>query len=115
LALRENATELLGAENVLPGAHRTGSTDMGDVSHIMPALHPYFGGIEGNNHSENFHIVDEEMAYVIPAKIMAMTVIDLLFGDAKLATKAIKAYQPKFTKEEYLAYLRGIASEIESV
>jgi amidohydrolase len=114
VALRQNASILLGAENVLPGEHRTGSTDMGDVSHLIPALHPYFGGIEGNSHSENFQIVDEEMAYVIPAKIMAMTVIDLLFGDAKLGTRAIQAYQPKFTKDEYLAYLRGITSDLES-
>jgi len=109
--IRNNAVRILDEERVLPGSHRTGSTDMGDVSHLMPALHPYFGGVEGNGHSENYRIVDEEMAYVIPAKVLAMTVVDLLYGDAAFATEAIAAYQPKFTKDEYLAYLRSLASD----
>ena len=104
--LSDNARELLGEENVTSGVHKSWSTDIGDVSHIMPAVHPYIGGFSGDAHSDGFQIVDKEMAYIIPAKIMAMTLVDLLYGDAKLAKNAIKVYQPKFTKDEYLMYLR---------
>lgn len=105
-ALCENARELLDEENVISGCHKSWSTDIGDVSHLMPALHPYIGGFSGDAHSDDFQVVDEMMAYVIPAKIMAMTLVDLLYEDAELAKSAIKEYQPKFTKDEYLTYLR---------
>jgi amidohydrolase len=105
-ALRANAMELLEDENVISGSHRSWSTDMGDLSHIMPVVHPYIGGFSGKSHTDEFHIVDEEMAYVIPAKIMAMTLIDLLYDGGKLAKEAINMYQPRFTKEEYLTHLR---------
>ena len=47
---RTNAESLVGSENVGWNPHRTGSTDMGDVSAIMPVLHPYVGGATGIGH-----------------------------------------------------------------
>src|SRR5688500_11916555 len=41
---RENAVGLVGADQYREVGHRTGSTDMGDLSQIMPVLHPYMGG-----------------------------------------------------------------------
>ena len=38
---RDNAAALVGEANVTRLGHRTGSTDMGDVSQIMPVIHPY--------------------------------------------------------------------------
>lgn len=100
----ENIQGLIGKENIVEGVDLTGSTDAGDVSHIIPTLHPTVGGFAGNAHSKDFKIVDPDMAYVIPAKAMALTVVDLLFDDAKLA-KDIKAkFKPKFTKESYLRF-----------
>ena len=40
-----------GDAEVRRQGHRTGSTDMGDVSHIMPALHPSMAGAVGSNHA----------------------------------------------------------------
>src|SRR5215468_3474043 len=40
----DNASTHLGADNVTQMGHRTGSTDMGDLSQVMPILHPYIGG-----------------------------------------------------------------------
>ena len=36
---------------------------------------------------------------------MAMTLIDLLYDDAKVAKDIIKGYNPKFTKNEYLEFM----------
>jgi len=102
-----NAEDLIGKENVCRGGHMTASTDMGDISHLIPAIHPSGGGYSGMAHSETFSIVDEEMAYIVPAKALAMTVIDLLADGASLAQKAIDAFSPALTKDEYLRYLRG--------
>ena len=41
-----NAAALLGADQVTETGHRSGSTDMGDISHVMPTLHPYMGGAQ---------------------------------------------------------------------
>ena len=45
--------------------------------------------------------------FFAPAKVMAMNVIDLLYGDAAEAEK-IAAHKPLFTKEEYLDYLNSM-------
>jgi amidohydrolase len=103
----ENAAQLVGAENVRRGSHITACSDVGDLSHLMPVIQPSAGGYAGRNHTNDFRIVDEEMAYVVPAKAMAMTVVDLLYDGATVASQIEEAYQPKMDKEAYLAYLRG--------
>jgi amidohydrolase len=63
----------------------TGSTDMGDVSHVMPAIHPSFAISrhgEGNCHEDAFVAhADSRRGYdamIRVAKAMAMTAYDLL-------------------------------------
>ncbi|MGL4970662.1 MAG: amidohydrolase, partial [Cetobacterium sp.] len=48
----ESNLEYLGLkEDMIKGGDFTGSFDFGDVSHIMPTLHPMFGGINGALHT----------------------------------------------------------------
>ena len=103
---RENLVEL-GIENekIQDGGDFTGSFDFGDISHLMPTLHPMVAGVKGALHTRDFEIVDEDLAYIIPAKSMAMTVIDLLFDDAKQAKEIIDGFTPVLTKKEYLDFL----------
>ena len=100
---RDNALQLLGETGVEPAAIMSGSTDMGDVTHIMPGLHPMIGGIAGRGHARDYAMVDPEMAYVVPAKIMAMTVIDLLHDGAKAGEQVKAEFKPRMSKDEYLA------------
>jgi len=104
---RENAATLVGKENVVQVGHWAASTDMGDLSHLMPVLHPFCGGYEGRNHHESFRIVDETMAYVIPAKALAMTVVDLLGDGAAAGRNIVETHRPALTRPAYLAHLRG--------
>lgn len=83
----------------------TASTDFGDLSCLMPTLHPMFGGIEGGLHTREFKIVDEERAYIEPAKAMALTVVDLLFDEAKKAKEILENFEPLMTKEKYLEFM----------
>ena len=100
----DNIGKFIDIENVIEGVDLTGSTDAGDLSAIMPVLHPTTGGFSGNAHSKDFKVVDPEFVYIIPAKVMAMTVVDLLFDGAK-AAKEIKAnFKPDFTKDSYLKF-----------
>lgn len=98
---RRNAGQFVGAENVDELGHMASSTDMGDVTQIMPATHPSIGGAVGNAHSAEFRITDPELAYVVPAKVMAMCAIDLLCNDAALARDIIKRNPPLLSRAAY--------------
>ena len=91
--------------------HRSGSTDMGDISQIMPAIHPYAGGAIGNGHGSDYEIVDYETAAIVPAKLMAMTVIDLLANGASAGKRVLAEHTPAMTRQGYLDLLRSLESE----
>ena len=97
-----------GDADVRRQEHRTGSTDMGDVSHIMPALHPSMAGAVGSNHAVDWAIADPQMAYLEPAKALAWMAADLLGNGAQEARRVLDNFQPRMSKAEYLAYQRGL-------
>lgn len=109
-----NTRDLLGEDAVYDEhQHVTGSTDMGDVSQVVPSVHPWTGGFEGSAHSTEFGAVDEEMAYVVPAKLTACAVVDVLSDPAKCA--AIReAKAEKRTTEEYLEIVREMRGTIRA-
>ena len=102
--MRENL-KYLGLDGaIIEGNDFTGSFDFGDISHLMPAIHPMIGGISGALHTRDFTLVDPDLACIVPAKAMAMTIIDLLYDDAKEAKEILSNFKPVMTKEEYLAF-----------
>lgn len=104
----EGNLEYLGLkEDMIKGGDFTGSFDFGDVSHIMPTLHPMFGGIKGALHTREFKTVDDEVAILMPAKALALTVVDLLFAQGKKAKEILGNFRPVMTKEEYLAFMES--------
>lgn len=107
----ENLKELCGG--VLGDfGHRGSSTDMGDVSMLMPALHAYSGGFAGSPHAKDFIAVDPELAYIQGAKLLAMDAISLLSGNAEKA-KAIAALPKIMDKKTYLEYKELLSSSEE--
>ncbi|MFO7942575.1 MAG: amidohydrolase [Bacillota bacterium] len=104
----ENARNLIGDDNVQVSKHIGGSTDMGDISHMMPAIHPMIGGVEGNAHTRDYRVVDEDMANIVPAKAMAMTIIDLLWDDGAKAKDIVEQFEPVYSKETYLDMWREV-------
>ena len=108
---RSNAESLVGKENVGYVPHRTGSTDMGDVSQLMPAIHPYVGGASGLGHGADYVIEDYGLAVITAAKALAGTAIDLMADGANTAGRIISGHRPNMTSAEYLKFMREIASE----
>ena len=100
----KNAEDLLGRGSNIYGEELMGATDAGDLSFLMPFIHMSTGGYEGDAHAKNFFICDPEMAYVMPAKAMALTAIDLLYDRAAAAKKVKADFKPRFTKETYLKF-----------
>ena len=89
----------------------SGSTDMGDLSCIMPAIHPYCGGATGKSHGSDYQIVDPIMACVNSAKLQLAMLKLLLKDDAKEAKRIIEEFVPLFaSKEDYFAYIEEFNS-----
>ncbi len=111
-AFDANVEAELGADALVGDRpHLSGSTDMGDVTQLVPGIHPWVGGFEGNVHSRGFRVADEEMAYVIPAKLTAATVVDLL-ADRETIEGILAAKEAKKSREEYLAELRAMRADV---
>ena len=113
---RSNALRLHDENRLLimPAArNRGGSTDMGDLSHIIPSIHPYTGGAEGVGHSNEYLITDYQQAVIKPAKIMAMSVIDLLADGAAAGKRVVSEFRPAMTRPAYLNFQRQRAEILE--
>lgn len=110
-----NAVSLLGEASTLvmpPRRNRGGSTDMGDLSHLMPVCHPYTAGAVGGGHSKEYVIESYEAAVVNPAKIMAMVVIDLLAEGGEKGKGVTESHRPAMNKQAYLKFQREQAQVI---
>ena len=111
---RENAVKLVGSGSFVSQAEghtRGGSTDMGDLSQIMPVIHPYTGGVVGMGHSVDYRVDNYEQAVINPAKALAMSVIDLLSDDATRAKEVIARSDPPMTKKRYVAFQESRMAE----
>jgi len=76
---------------------------MGDLSQIMPALHPYVAAASGTGHGIDYVIDDYRRAVVDSAISMALTVVDLLSDDSVKAREIIESHKPAFTRQGYIA------------
>ena len=106
--LRTNCESMVGKEQVEERKHSTGSTDLGDVSCVMPTASIGMGGIVGTGHGRTFKIVDRELEYVVPAKVHALTVVDLLYDGGAEAKKITGSFKPVTTLKEYAEFMHGI-------
>lgn len=82
-----------------------GSTDMGDLAHIMPTVHPYAGGAIGTGHGNDYYITDPEAACVKNAKWQMAMLYILLGNGAERAKDILADFKPKFASaKEFLDY-----------
>lgn len=80
----------------------SGCTDMGDISCVMPAVHPLISGALGRCHGEDYTISDAELSCVTASKIMSGVIKLLLCDDAAFAKKVLaEKIVPYATKEDF--------------
>ncbi|MBN2335494.1 amidohydrolase [Candidatus Bathyarchaeota archaeon] len=106
--LIETAKELYGEKEIKLGEHGTGSSDMGDYSCIMPTSGVSMIGTEGSLHSVDLKIVDPVKQYIVPAKVIALSVIDLLYDDAKKAKEIMAEFKPVTQSEKYAEFMQDL-------
>ena len=92
-------------------AYSSGSTDMGDLSCVLPALHAYAPGAEGRSHGNDYRIVDPERACVKSAVWQVGMICALLENGGATALDIMKNHKPLFESfEAFLAYQDSLSS-----
>lgn len=104
--LNKNLDGIIPDSKRISQKHFVGSFDIGDISHIMPVLHPFFSGVSGRLHSKDFRTTDYELAVIKPAKVLAKTVIDILWEGKTSLQKYKKA---PYTINQYLKILKQMS------
>ena len=102
--LRENCLNL--DPNTARGGHSCGSVDFGDFSCVHPTTSLMMAGVTGSHHHESFKIIDKNTLYVLPAKALALTVIDLLYDGAAKAREITEAFTPLTPKNMYGEFMQ---------
>ena len=91
-----------------PSSHGTGSSDVGDLQHILPVLQFRTSGVRGNFHTKSFEVVDEDEAYITTAKIFALSAYRLLRDTAAAARRVIDGYRPRYTRAQYVSFMDSL-------
>ncbi|MFT8889537.1 MAG: amidohydrolase [Ethanoligenens sp.] len=108
--LREAAEALdnvASFEKADPSGHNPLSTDVGDLSQLMPVLGFTTGGCTGTLHGPDFRVTDLPKSCRLAAKVMALTAYALLKNNAAELEEIREKFKPQLTKHEYLAYMDG--------
>jgi len=103
-----NIVELVGEER-LGKSPFGGTTEANDVSNLIPTVHAFVGGAEGVGHSSHYEIADPDLAYIKAAKMLAMTVVDLLANDCEKGMEVKNNFKAPLTKETYLELMENLA------
>ena len=115
--LKEALAEAAGSYPVCPhdpGVVKGASTDLGEVSHLKPVYQFNTGGYTGALHQKDNHPEDEYLAYVVTAKVFALSAYKLLKDKAVQAKEIVFNHTPLLTKQEYIDYMQGNNS-VESI
>ena len=86
---------------------------MGDLSALMPVVHPYAPGASGRSHGSDYKIEDPELACVASAKLQMNMLYILLRDNAKAAKQIVSEFKPLFkSKDEYFEYISSFNKSV---
>ena len=116
-AALEACTACFGRENVIyPKPHGPASTDMGDLTTLIPTVYMLLGGATGIGHGNNYYVPDE-LGYCMNSARVLLTFADILLsGNAERANQIISDFQPLFAdKEAYIRTMESMVLDIEAI
>ncbi len=94
----------------------TASSDMGDISCVMPAVHPSIGGAAGTAHGADYRIEDPYTACVVSAKVQFAALAEFLKNDGAEAKNVLANKKvPYPSKEAYFAAVDALSFDGEGV
>ena len=99
-----------------PDNWSAGCSDMGDISSVMPAIHPFIGGAEGTAHGVDYRVVDPELACVDSAKVQLRMLKLLLEKDGAVAKQIVADYEPFFASyQDYFTFMDNLNMDKQTV
>lgn len=100
----------------IPEGWTYGCSDFGDITSLIPGVHPHIGGARGTVHGNDFYIDDPAGVCEDSARAQAAMLWLLLGGDAQRAKRIIADFKPAFeTKADYLRYTEAATVRKEAV
>ena len=101
----EAGERVLGKGNVIWGTDMVGSTDIGDLTHLMPAIQLLLGGFMGQQHGADFSCIDLGRTCLHGAMILVGFTLRLLKDNAAEAVKVKKDFRKLLSDEQYFGYM----------
>ncbi len=110
---REAMESVMGKDEVVVDrVYGTGSTDMGDLSAIMPVIHPYMPGASGASHGSDYKLENPQTACIDSAKVQLIMLSLLLSDQAKRAHDVLaNKHVPFASKEAYFERMQELEHE----
>lgn len=94
----------------------TGCSDLGDITMLMPAIHPSIGGAKGAAHGDRYTMPEGEEGCVSAVKVYLSMLRLLLEDDAARAKQILAEFEPVFSsKEEYFRHVDAMTACWEAV
>lgn len=98
--LRTIITDIFGEGVIADAGWDTQSSDVGDLSSLMPVIQHLCMGASGTQHGDDYFIADRQKAVYNPATVMLCLIFDLLDNNGLLAQKVIREYKPLYQTKE---------------
>ncbi len=112
----DTVTEIFGENNMSYRPWNCGTSDLGDISCLMPTIHPYASGAVGTGHGSDYQLTDPIKACVNTAKMLCGMTVKMLENDGALGKKIITEYKPVFhSREEYFRAIDAIKMQKKTV
>ena len=91
-------------------------SDIGDISMLMPSIHPHIGGAAGAGHGDRYTMPQASDACVNMVRVYLAMLELLLEQGAERAKKILAEFQPVFaSKEEYFRQADAMTASWEAV
>lgn len=112
ISLAKDAAAALDLPYACDDTISTGCTDMGDLSVLMPVVHPYAPGAVGLSHGADYMIEDPELACVSSAAWQLEMLRLLLENGAARAKEILASFTPAFSsKQAYFDYIDAFTAQ----
>lgn len=107
LVMEDVARNVLGDKAIGYNTPSVGSSDIGDLSSLIPVIQPTMGGFDGELHGVDFCVCDEWKSCLLGGQLLAGLALEVLKDDAVKAKQIIKNYKRLLTVKQYLEYLEN--------
>ena len=103
----EIGKKLFGEQNVVWGQDMVGSTDLGDITQLKPAVQLMMGGFAGQQHGADFACLDIGKTCRLGAELMVRLSLEMLGDNSEKADMILSGFERRLTDDQYFDYMNG--------